>query len=199
MRRLWLLGVFLGIGLAQSFPFLTDLGGPRPNRALVFGQADYGVVLVHGRAYNSESWSKFGQVLSQAGFTAIAPEYTTPLDLENAREFMKDRGASKVALIAASAGAQDAVRAVNRSPGDWDYLILLSPVRIESAPLIPTLVIASQDEPLAGVARGIAEGTGELVLLPGNAHAQAILAGPEGARLEALLLETLTARSQSAR
>ena len=73
MRRLWLLGVFLGVGLAQSFPFLTDLGGPRPNRALVFGQADYGVVLVHGRAYNSESWSKFGQALSQAGFTAIAP------------------------------------------------------------------------------------------------------------------------------
>lgn len=199
MRRLWLLGVFLGIGWAQSVPVWTDLAGPRPNRALVFGQAEYGVVLVHGRAYNAQSWSRFGQALSQAGFSAIAPEHTTPLDLEKARDYLKNRGSQKVALLAASAGAQDAVRAVNRSPGDWDYLILLSPVRIESAPLIPTLVIASQDEPLAGVARDIAEGTGELVLLPGNAHAQAILAGPQGARLEALLLETLTARSQSAR
>lgn len=199
MLRLWLVGVVLGIGLAQSVPVWTELKGPRPNPALVFGQADYGVVLVHGRAYNAQSWYEFGQSLSQAGIAAIALEQTTPLDLENARDYLKNRGTQKVALIAASAGAQDAVRAVNRSPGEWDYLILLSPVRVQSAPLIPTLVIASQDEPLASVARDIAEGTGELVLLPGSDHAQAIFAGPQGARLEALLLETLAARSQSVR
>lgn len=195
MRYLWLLGVCLGLALAQSIPVWIDLEGPRPNRALVFGQASYGVVLVHGRAYNAQSWSGFGQALNQAGFATIAPESTTPLDLENARDYLKNRGTQKVALIAASAGAQDAVRAVNRSPGEWDYLILLSPIRIESTPLIPTLVIASQNEPLARVAQDIAEGTGELVLLPGSAHAQAIFAGPQASRLETLLIDALKIRS----
>ena len=164
--------------------------------ALVWGEGDYGVVMAHGAAYDAASWEEQARRISKRGVIALAVEDTSPENLLAAVEYLEEeRGAEGVALLGASAGGSDVLRAVREKRGVADQLILLS-VTGDASGLgeEPKLFVASEGEGMAGEVRRMVEETpgdrNEALVLPGDAHAQAIFETEQGERL----MQTIMAR-----
>lgn len=165
--------------------------------ALVWGDGDYGVVMAHGASYDAASWEEQGQEIAEEGLLALAPEDTSPESLLASIEYLKEeRGIQNVAFIGGSAGGNAVLRAAGQSPGAAHQLILLSSAGdVSGLGEEPKLFVASEGEGLAEEARRMArEAPGdqnEALILPGDAHAQAIFQTEEGDRLMRAILERL--------
>jgi acetyl esterase/lipase len=154
--------------------------------------------MAHGASYDAASWEDQAQRIAQEGIVAVAVEDTSPQNLLAAARYLKgERGIRGVAFLGASAGGSAVLQAATNSPDLPDQLILLSAVGDVSAlGEEPKLFVASEGEgrvtqevrQMAGEAPG---DNNEMLILPGDAHAQAIFKTDQGERLMQAILERL--------
>lgn len=173
---------------------------PGAGSALLWGAGAYGVVLVHGAAYDAASWDAQARAFADHGMSVLAVEQADAANVEAAIAYLRDeRGSERVALLGASAGSV-AVLAVGRErPELVDQLLLLSGSGdVSSLGDFPKLFAASEGEPAAADAQRMAsDAPGDwnaLYLAPGDAHAQAIFGTDAGAALTEALLTRLEER-----
>jgi pimeloyl-ACP methyl ester carboxylesterase len=165
--------------------------------AIVWGEGDRGVVLLHGAAYDAASWEPQGQVLGENGVVAVAVEDISPGSLRLAIDyFKKEYGIERVALIGSSAGARPVLQVAGENPERISQIILLSGTGdVSGLGEYPKLFVASEGEEISERVRRMAsEAPGEqneALILPGDAHAQAIFQTDEGERLMQVILERL--------
>lgn len=168
-----------------------------PEMSVRFGETDallwragaYGVVLAHGAAYDAASWRPQAEAIAAAGTTVLALEQTSPADIVAGIAFLTDEcGIADIALIGASAGAGSVLAVAADEPDAFDQLIILSATG-EAAGLgeQPKLFVASEGEGLAEATRRMADeapgADNEALILPGDAHAQAIFETEQGDEL----------------
>ena len=166
------------------------------NDALVWGDGPYGVVLAHGRSYDAASWKAQAPQIAAQGATVIAVESIEPQAILDAVEKLQGDGITKVALMGGSAGADAILQLASREPDLADQLVLLSPNRVISGlGSQPKLFIASADEPNVEVSRELASSSpgddNDVEIVPGRAHAQAILKKDADGSVLALVLDRL--------
>lgn len=181
-----------GSGAAGSGESVEVAGG----EALVWGEGDRGAVLAHGAAYDAASWREQAERLAGSGVVALAVEDTSAQSVAEAAEYLKEeRGVREVTLIGASAGTGGVLGAAEDT-GLADGMILLSGTgEVSGLGAYPKLFVASEGEGLAETVRTMAgEAPGsrnEALILPGDAHAQAIFASDQGEKLMRTILERL--------
>ncbi|WP_299055333.1 hypothetical protein [uncultured Nocardioides sp.] len=143
-------------------------------------------MLAHGASYDAASWEAQAEVLAADGATVVATDEITPAALADAVTWAREQGADEVALVGASAGADAVLDLCAEDAGCADRLVLLSPNAVVPDPVEPpTLFVASEDEAVADVAPALA-GTaadGDLLVVPGDAHAQGLFDTPDGAQV----------------
>jgi pimeloyl-ACP methyl ester carboxylesterase len=165
--------------------------------AIVWGEGDQGVVLLHGAAYDAASWKSQGQMLGENGVVAVAVEDISPGSLRLAIDYLKkEYGIERVALIGSSAGARPVLQVAGENPERISQIILLSGTGdVSGLGEYPKLFVASEGEEISERVRHMAsEAPGEqneALILPGDAHAQAIFQTEEGERLMQVILERL--------
>ncbi len=181
-----------GSGAAGSGESVEVAGG----EALVWGEGDRGAVLAHGAAYDAASWREQAERLAGNGVAALAVEDTSARSVAEAAGYLKEeRGVRDVTLIGASAGTAGVLGAAE-DPGLADGVILLSGTgEVSGLGEYTKLFVASEGEGLAGTVRTMAEeapgSRNEALILPGDAHAQAIFETDQGERLMRAILERL--------
>ncbi len=180
-----------------------------------FGGGKRSVLLLHGRHFDQTSWHDVAQELAEAGLTAVTLDFrgyglSSPLpqpashdlDVVRAVEGLRAEGLEEVCLLGGSMGAAAALRAVALHGARVDRVAALSPAVdasevAERLPHVPTLLLASRDEPYVDIGAFQAMCPHPLMihLYPGDAHNQALLNGPHGddvrRRLKAFLTEGL--------
>jgi pimeloyl-ACP methyl ester carboxylesterase len=155
------------------------------------------VVLAHGAAYDAASWRAQAERLAGSGVTALAVEDTSAQSVAAAAGYLKEeRGVRDVTLIGASAGTAGVLGAAEEDTRLVDGVILLSGTgEVSGLGEYPKLFVASEGEGLAGEVRRMADGApgsrNEVLILPGDAHAQAIFETDQGERLMRVILERL--------
>ncbi|MEJ7654233.1 MAG: alpha/beta fold hydrolase [Chloroflexia bacterium] len=165
--------------------------------AIVWGEGEYGVVLVHGAAYSAASWDRLGNAAAQSGIVAIAVENATHDAAIAAVDYLKQElGATATALLGASAGGAAVLEVGATNEDSVDQLILLSATgTVENLGDFPKLFIASEGEGIAEQVRRMAHlapgNRNDAVILPGDAHAQAIFDTDQGERLIMIIIERL--------
>lgn len=165
--------------------------------AIVWGEGNRGAVLSHGASYDAASWEPQGQELAENGVVAVAVEDTSPENLRAAIDYLKEEyGVGSVALIGASAGAGTVLQAAEKDPEELSQIILLSGIGdVSGLGEYPKLFVASEGEEISERVRRMADeapgGQNEALILPGDAHAQAIFQTQEGERLMQVILERL--------
>jgi pimeloyl-ACP methyl ester carboxylesterase len=165
--------------------------------AILWGEGGRGVVLAHGAAYDAASWESQGQTLGENGAAALAVEETSPSNLRTAIRYLKEEsGVESVALIGASAGARPVLEVGGEEPQKIAQLILLSGIGdVSGLGEYPKLFVASEGEGIAERVRQMADEApgdrNEALILPGDAHAQAIFQTEEGERLMQVILERI--------
>jgi len=165
--------------------------------AVLWGEGERGVVLAHGAAYDAASWESQGQTLGENGVAALAVEETSPSNLRTAIRYLKEEsGVESVALIGASAGARPVLEVGEEDPEKIDQIILLSGIGdVSGLGEYPKLFVASAGEGIAERVRQMADEApgdrNEALILPGDAHAQAIFETEEGERLMQVILERI--------
>jgi pimeloyl-ACP methyl ester carboxylesterase len=163
-----------------------------------------GVLLVHGRAYDADSFRDFGEYLAKAGHTvmrinlrgyhASRPGSAGPaayeLDVAACGTWLARVGGRPVVGLGASLGGQAVFRAATQNPGVLSAVIGWSPVPMtnEEALLLTTskLLVWSADEPMADelafYMQHLAEPKRQRVFA-GDAHGQGLWNGPHRAAL----------------
>lgn len=165
--------------------------------AIVWGEGDRGVVLSHGAAYDAASWESQGQALEENGMVSLAVEDVSPGSLRFAIDYLKEEyDVESVALIGASAGAGPVLEVAEEDPEEVSQIMLLSGTGgVSGLGEYPKLFVASEGEGIAEEARRMAEEApgdqNEALILPGDAHAQAIFQTQQGERLTQDILERL--------
>ncbi len=166
--------------------------------AVLWGEGERGVVLAHGAAYDAASWEPQGQRLGENGAAALAVEETSPSNLRTAIRYLKEEsGVESVTLIGASASARPVLEVGGEDPEKIDQLILLSRIGdVSGLGEYPKLFVASEGEGIAERVRQMADEApgdrNEALILPGDAHAQAIFQTEEGEqRLMQVILERI--------
>ena len=169
--------------------------------ALVWGTGPYGLVLVHGAAYDAASWGPQADAFAARGMTVLAVEAADAESVVAAIHALQDdRGIARVAVLAASAGSAAALSVGREHPDLVDQLLLLSGSgEVSSLGDFPKLFAASEGEAAVSEAERMAsEAPGDwnaLYLAPGSAHAQAIFSSEGGSAL----LDALVARLEERR
>ena len=165
--------------------------------ALVWGKGDYGVVMSHGAVYDAASWEPQAKEIAQNGMVVLAVEDTSTESISVAAKHLKEeRGVEAVALVGASAGTSGVLGAAREQRRLPDQLILLSGTgNVSSLGDYPKLFVASEGEGLAEEVRRMARQApgdrNEALVLPGDAHAQAIFDTKQGDRLMEAILKRL--------
>lgn len=167
--------------------------------ALIWGDGPYGVVLLHGAAYDAASWEPQARVLADDQMRVLAVEEVTADALRTAIAHLHGEGIERVAVVAASAGAAAAFEVGVAEPELVDQLIVVSGTgNVSGLGEFPKLFAASEGEPAAADAErmeGEAPGAWNAVLLvPGDAHGQAIFDSEGGDELLAGILRRLGER-----
>lgn len=179
------------------------------------------VVLCHGKVFSKDTWAPQIPALNEAGLDVLAINFrgygaskgdlapsgafssSLAQDVLGAVEWLRgERGFERVHAVGASMGGfAAALAATLAEPGrELNRLALLSPVGVEHPEAIraeAVLYAASQDEAMAGMIQrqhAAAPEPKELLLLPGDAHAQHIFRGDQGPALLEKLLAFLTER-----
>lgn len=183
-----------GCGAAEERAPEGSVGG---SEVIVWGEGDYGVVLSHGAAYDAASWEEQAAEISSEGFIVLVVEDTSAESITAAAEYLMDeRGVEDVALVGASAGTSGVFGAAEENLDLAEQIMVLSGSGdVSDLGDSPKLFVASEGEGLAETARRMAEAApgdeNEALLLPGDAHAQAIFDTGQGDRLLAAMIERL--------
>lgn len=191
----------------------------------LYGAGERGVVLAHGGRFTKESWAEQAPVLAEAGFRVVAIDFRgrgrsrggsqegsaddVHYDVLAAVRFLREQGASSVAVVGASFGGGAAAQAaVEAEPGEIDRLVLLAHSPIENPEDMQgtILFIIAREDPYFGGARRLvdfrdqyerAPAPKELVILEGSAHAQFIFETDQAGRLMDEILRFLSAPATS--
>ncbi|MEX2117511.1 MAG: alpha/beta hydrolase [Bacteroidota bacterium] len=196
---------------AQESTVLPTQDGGRVS-ALLYGEGERGVVLVHGGRFKKESWEDQARILSKEGFRVISIDlrgfgestglgqddpYTAPmhLDVLTAVRYLRSSGSKSVSVVGASMGGWAAADAsILSEPGEIDRIVILAasingpPEKLKGRTMY---AIAQGDTTASGVPRLVRireqyERTPqpkELLVLDGSAHAQYVFQTSEGDRL----------------
>ncbi len=207
-----MIGLMVPIGLAGQTRLVlnTDDGGQVV--ALQSGRGLHGVVLAHGGRFTKESWRAEAAVLAAKGFRVLAIDFrgfgesagpggddplNAPLhrDVLAAVRYLRGVGMTSVSVIGGSMGGMAAAQAaIEALPGEIDNLVLLAPSAVAEPERIPgrKLFIAARGDTTAGGALRLVriqaqfDRTPEpktLLLMDGQAHAQALFRTSQGPRL----------------
>ena len=225
-RNLWLIGLLVGLMAALGMAACGGNNSSEPSgnsgtgtssgsassseritidgagEALVWGEGKSAVLLSHGAAFDASSWQSQADQIAAAGYLVVALEETSPEDILAAVGFLREnRGATDVALIGASAGADTSLEALSMEPDAVDQLITFSVNSTrEGLGSEPKLFIASEDEPVADLSTELAEDAegpdNQALILPGGAHAQAIFDGDQAESAIGAILEQLGGGTQ---
>lgn len=217
MTRFAVLIALLLAGAAGTTP--DHVSFPTPDGGVVhadlYGGGERGVVLAPGGRFRKESWADQAGVLAGAGFRVLAIDFRgrgksrggpdasgeeLQLDVLAAVRYLRETGATSIAVVGASLGGWAAGNAaVEAEPGEIDRLVLLAhspveePERMQGAKLFLT---AREDTDGSGRQRLVrireqyekATGPKELIVVDGEAHAQFLFDTDQGPRvLQALL------------
>ncbi len=178
-----------------------------------FGTGTRIVLLLHGRNFDQTSWHDVAEELAEDGLTAIAVDFrgygksselppgeTHGRDAARAVQGLRRDGAGDVCLLGGSMGGAAALEAVALQGAQASRVATLSPAVdadevAPHMPQVPTLLLASRDEPYVDAAtfQALSPHPVEIHLYPGDAHNQALLRGPHGADVRARLRQFLTA------
>jgi pimeloyl-ACP methyl ester carboxylesterase len=198
----------------QEVSFPTEDGGVV--YADLYGEGERGLVLAHGARFNKASWKEQAIQLAAGGFRVAAIDFRgygqsrgggpsqSPADemyrdVVAAARYLRDNGATTVAVIGGSMGGGAAANAVAKgSPGSIDRLVLLAHAPIQSPERItgPKLFATAKGDPVTARVREQYEKAPEpkeLLLLEGTAHAQFLFTSDEGERLMQEILRFLSA------
>lgn len=188
--------------------------------ASVYGSGDQGVILAHGGRYDRRSWRPQAETLARNGWRVLAFDFrgwgasragsagpdAVHEDVLAAIAWLRADGATRISVIGASFGGGAAAEAATRLPsGAIDALVLLAhspiahPERMTGRKLF---LLATED--YSGEARiprrpalraqfEAAPAPKQWREFDGEAHAQALLATPQGAAVLAEILEFLAA------
>jgi pimeloyl-ACP methyl ester carboxylesterase len=206
----------------SSMPVPEDVSFPSLDGGVVsaalHGTGARGVVLVHGGRFDRTSWAPQAPVLARAGFRVLAIDLrgrggsgggragadSVHLDVLGAVRYLRETGATSIALVGASFGGWAAAEAVRAAePGEIDRVVLLAhaPVdRPEELTARKLFLVARGDTSGAGVSRLAATRNQfhrapepkELIVLEGAAHAQFLFETDEADRLLREILRFLS-------
>ena len=172
----------------------------------LYGTSVRGVVLAHGARFDKASWSKEATEIAEAGFRVLAIDFrgygqshggpnAKPgmdemyMDVLAAVRYLREHGATSVAVIGASMGGGASANAVvHGRPGEIDRLVLLSPAPIEAPERVtgPKLIITAADDPITPKVReqyAKEPDPKRLEVLDGSAHAQFLFRTPHRHRI----------------
>lgn len=139
------------------------------------GNGNKGVILSHGAVYDADSWEEQGKELEENGFVAFAVEDTSPEEIIEAANMLKDDyGVDEVTLLGASAGGASAMEAIEEETFDFSKAAFLSPGGDARAiDDMPVFVIYSDEEGFEDLEDAAKEQSNlEILSLAGDAHAQ---------------------------
>lgn len=157
--------------------------------ALFWDGGPRAVLLAHGAAYDAASWADQAEVMREAGFTVLSLESISPEAVTSGIEWLQNEsGADGVVVIGASAGGGGALTALAENPDGVRGLVLLGATgETEGLGDYPKLFTASEGEGLTDRLEVMAEeapgDANRVVIIPGDAHAQATFDNPEGEQL----------------
>jgi dienelactone hydrolase len=183
-------------------------------RGHLYGTGSTGVILAHMYPADQSDWTDFAQVLAAHGYQALTFDFRgftesegrsgtefAGTDLLAAYQFIRPR-VSRIFIAGASLGAEAAILVAAREdvagiicisvPTSFGGLVVTDSVRHVRAPI---LFVTSADDPLVGGQPEIlyrsAVAPKSMQVYPGRAHGTAILFGPYGPELQALILRFL--------
>jgi hypothetical protein len=186
-----------------------DLGGQHVSfttsdgvllRGHLYGTGSTGVILAHMYPADQSDWTDFAQVLAESEGSSGTEFAGT--DLLAAYQFMSPR-VSCIFIAGASLGAEAAILVAAREdvagiilisvPTSFGGITVTESIRHVRAPI---LFVTSAGDPLVGGQPEIlyreAQAPKSMTVYPGRAHGTAILFGPHGPELQALMLRFLT-------
>ncbi len=183
-------------------------------RGHLYGSGSTGVILAHMYPADQSDWTDFAQVLAAHGYQALTFDFRgftesegtsgtefAGTDLLAAYQFMSPR-VSRIFIAGASLGAEAAILIAAREdvagiilisvPTSFGGITVTESIRHVRAPI---LFVTSAGDPLVGGQPEIlyreAQAPKSMTVYPGRAHGTAILFGPHGPELQALMLRFL--------
>src|SRR5271167_573865 len=189
-------------------------------RGHLYGNGSTGVILAHMYPADQSDWTDFAQVLAAHGYQALTFDFRgftesqgtsgteyAGTDLLAAYQFMRPR-VSRIFIAGASLGAEAAILVAARedvagiicisAPTSFGGLVVTESIRHVRAPI---LFVTSAADPLVGgqpeILYRLAQAPKSIKVYPGHAHGTAILFGPHGAELRALMLRFIAAHQDA--
>src|SRR6202046_906565 len=183
-------------------------------RGHLYGTGSTGVILAHMYPADQSDWTDFAQVLAAHGYQALTFDFRgftesegrsgtefAGTDLLAAYQFMSPR-VSRIYIAGASLGAEAAILIAAREdvagiilisvPTSFGGITVTESIRHVRAPI---LFVTSTGDPLVGGQPEIlyreAQAPKSMTVYSGSAHGTAILFGPHGPELQALMLRFL--------
>lgn len=180
-------------------------------RGHLYGTGSTGVILAHMFPADQSDWTDFAQVLAGHGYQALTFDFRgftesegrsgtefAGADLLAAYRFLRPRVA-RIFIAGASLGAEAAILVAARedvaglilisAPTSFGGLVVTESIRHVRAPI---LFVTSAGDPLVGgqpeILYRLAQAPKSIEVYPGRAHGTALLFGPHGAELRALML-----------
>jgi dienelactone hydrolase len=188
-------------------------------RGHLYGNGSTGVILAHMYPADQSDWTDFANVLATHGYAALTFDFRgftesegtsgtefAGADLMAAYRFLRPR-VSRIFIAGASLGAEAAILVAARedvagiicisAPTSFGGLEVTESIRHVRAPI---LFVTSADDPLVRgqpeILYGLAQAPKSIEVYPGRAHGTALLFGPHGAELRALMLRFIAANQQ---
>jgi pimeloyl-ACP methyl ester carboxylesterase len=180
-------------------------------RGHLYGSGSTGVILAHMYSADQSDWTDFAHVLAAHGYQALTFDFRgftesegrsgtefAGTDLLAAYQFMRPR-VSRIFIAGASLGSEAAILVAARNdvagiicisaPTSFGGLEVTDSIRHVRAPV---LFVTSADDPLVSgqpeILYRLAQAPKSIAVYPGRGHGTAILFGPHGAELRALML-----------
>jgi len=188
-------------------------------RGHLYGSGSTGVILAHMFPADQSDWTDFAKVLAAHGYQSLTFDFRgftesegtsgtefADTDLLAAYNFLRPR-VSRIFIAGASLGAEAAILVAARedvagiicisTPTSFGGLEVTDPIRHVRAPIL--FVTSADDSLVRGqpeILYGLAEAPKSIEVYPGRAHGTAILFGPHGAELRALMLHFIATNGQ---
>lgn len=203
-----------------------EVSFPTDDKGVVFantyGSGSRALILAHGARFNKESWAKQAEEFAHAGFAVVAIDFRgygkshggsdsanqsanqyddMYRDVLAAVHYVRQNGASSVAVVGASMGGRASATAVAKGkPGEIDRLVLLAHAPIQDPEKIAgtKLFIVAEGDSIAAQVKDQYQRAPEpkqLIVLSGSAHAQNLFTTDQSERVMSEILKFLGAAS----
>lgn len=181
-----------GVGTVDAVRIDTGAG-----TGLLWQGGGRGVLLLHGAAYDAASWNDQAAEVAAEGYTVLALEDISGEAIGAGLTYLLEScRVSGVVVVGASAGGSAALERLSERPTGIAGLVILAATG-ESSGLgdYPKLFIASEGEGLDDRFREMAEAAAgehdEVLIVSGDAHAQAMFTTDAGEQVMAAIIEFL--------